>query len=202
MGSLFRTTCVALLVLSLSLSTGANGLPPAIESLGRDAVEIERIANAARLFAEQGLQLPPVSVLFFSTLPPCNGNAGLFTADDSEIRVCSEKPQVLLHELAHAWINANVDESGRQQYLHVQGLEAWNDPEIKWRRRGTEHAANTISRTLEQHGGIEGSAFWTRRLMAYEVLTGQPYVRPMPPVRAPRCRTRPGRGSCALRVGG
>ncbi len=50
----------------------------------------------------------------------------------------------VLHELAHAWIDATLDESARQRFTDHVGLEVWSDKSVPWRERAAEHAAETI----------------------------------------------------------
>ncbi len=53
--------------------------------------------------------------------------------------------QLVLHELAHAWIEASIDESARQRFTDYAGLEVWTGQSVPWDERAVEHAAETIT---------------------------------------------------------
>ena len=54
----------------------------------------------------------------------------------------------MLHELAHAWANVNLDEEDRGAFMDLRGLDSWNDHADSWERRGTEHVAETLAWAL------------------------------------------------------
>jgi hypothetical protein len=56
-----------------------------------------------------------------------------------------ESKATTVHELAHAWIDDNVDAATRDQFLELAGLEAWSGAEVPWGNRGVELAATTIA---------------------------------------------------------
>ena len=81
--------------------------------------QVRELDAAAALFADAGLRLPAVLVRFHEDTDSCKGHDGLFTSRDEPwtIDVCSELAYVLVHELAHAWIRANVSMEARRDYL-------------------------------------------------------------------------------------
>jgi hypothetical protein len=109
----------------------------------------------------------------------CHSNAGWFSVANESARVdlCIDfhdsdlgallRDKLMLHELAHAWIHLNVDQTVRSEFMHLRGAEGWNDPELTHTSRGTEMAANTVMFAL--HPGGPSS---TRQLCGYELLTG------------------------------
>lgn len=52
--------------------------------------------------------------------------------------------QLLLHELAHAWMWQNLPGSTRQDVLALMHLPTWDALDLPWDRRGIEHAAEVI----------------------------------------------------------
>jgi hypothetical protein len=53
-----------------------------------------------------------------------------------------------LHELAHAWTEANLDPAAAAAFMRLRGLRSWNSPDVFWPERGFEQAAEVISWTL------------------------------------------------------
>lgn len=51
----------------------------------------------------------------------------------------------VLHELAHAWMHATLDEDVERRFADHVRLEVWDDRTVAWDRRAVEHAAETIS---------------------------------------------------------
>jgi hypothetical protein len=115
-------------------------------------------------FERAGLPLPRVgSVTFLQDPSTCSGVAGLASRGDegAAITLCATADSVCenedctswsrsmrhlwLHELAHPWLDGNVDEPIRNRFLDLVGLERWSDPDGPWARRGVERAANTIA---------------------------------------------------------
>lgn len=52
--------------------------------------------------------------------------------------------RLVLHELAHAWMDATLDESARQHYTDSIGFEVWTGQSVPWGEQAMEHAAETI----------------------------------------------------------
>lgn len=52
---------------------------------------------------------------------------------------------LVLHELAHAWIDNTLDEDTKRRFSEHVGLETWNDKTVPWVERAVEHAADTIA---------------------------------------------------------
>lgn len=112
-------------------------------------------------FTQAGLAAPThVVASFHKSLDACNGNLGLRTTEDgvSRVRVCwaHENPgielrlqeQALVHELAHAWAEENLDDARRQAFVDFTGSASWRDVAHGWNDRGTERAADLITWAL------------------------------------------------------
>ena len=52
---------------------------------------------------------------------------------------------VVLHEIAHAWLDTHLDVIDTERFLDHVGLETWRDPNLPWDEIGVEHAADTIA---------------------------------------------------------
>ena len=80
-----------------------------------------------------------------------------------------------LHELAHPWLDAHVDEPTRDAFLEHVRLPRWADPTDAWWDRGLERAANTLAfglldervNTLPQ---VDGTC--AERDAGFRILTG------------------------------
>ncbi|MEZ5379978.1 MAG: hypothetical protein R2733_26020 [Acidimicrobiales bacterium] len=53
--------------------------------------------------------------------------------------------RVILHELAHPWIEDNIDAETQAAFLELVGLDVWADPDTPWHLQAREHAAETIA---------------------------------------------------------
>jgi len=137
-------------------------LPQSNRELRKPSTEVEyereMIEWAHGLFEKAGLRLPPVLIRFHNDEGPCEANMGIlrYLADGSPIiRVCADhdEPQVrdhwrrqsLLHELAHAWEMAELDDATRRRFERLRDLNHWNDRAEEWSARATEHAAEIIT---------------------------------------------------------
>lgn len=126
-------------------------------------------------FGAAGLELPPLEVTFYDDRADCGGNHGSFgnRGDLAVIKICTPRPHVVLHELAHAWEAENVSVTARKRFMDELALSSWTGAEVPWSDRGTERAANTIALVLdwESHQITDERAL--SRLCGYEILTGE-----------------------------
>jgi|GEM_PF-3330146 len=110
------------------------------------------------LFTDAGLDLPEVAVSFHSDVEACHGTDGRWEHDEGtpdRVMICvtHNKPLVqaewqrrtLVHELAHAWAQANLNDIDRAEFLALRDLDSWNNAADEWGRRGIEHAAEIVS---------------------------------------------------------
>ena len=122
------------------------------------ASEAELVAGAQARFGELGLDsLRGVVVSFHEDVAQCNGNLGLSTVEDDSprLRICwsSDDPgvrrilqeQALVHELAHVWLDENVDETTREEFVEITGSGSWRLQGTAWGERGIERAAELLT---------------------------------------------------------
>ena len=114
------------------------------------------MAWATERFALVGLELPEVQVSFHDDTEPCNRNEGLYHGDHGVHRaqICVpdhgtfasdlHRRRTLIHELAHAWEHANLDDEARERLLTILDAEAWFTSDLSWEERGGERFAETI----------------------------------------------------------
>lgn len=145
----------------------------------------EVVARATRAFDAAGLELPTVEVVFSDDERDCYGHYGLFQAarDLWRIKICSELAFVPVHELAHAWIEANVDEPTREAYIELRSKPTWNSIQYDWNERGVEDAAFVIQQNLMTRPRCDLTDEWERRATAFEFLVDAPS-----PLRDNSCR--------------
>lgn len=141
------------------------------------ADDLGRLGEAVMAFATADLELPGLDIWFHTDREPCNEHHGLFraTSESWQIQICSsDLESVYEHELAHAWVAANVEEGQRSAFLKLRGLEHWADPNIPWNERGTEWAAVVVQQGLSGlplPPALSNEA--KSRLESYELLTGK-----------------------------
>jgi hypothetical protein len=111
-------------------------------------------------FREAGLEPPPLTgITFTSATTACAGIAGHAVGGD--VLLCLDQDEVcrghdcdryglkarttVLHEFAHVWLEARLDDESRETYLARTGLSAWRgSAEVPWKERGAERAAETM----------------------------------------------------------
>ena len=118
--------------------------------------ERQLVAWATERFALVGLDLPDVEVSFHDDLESCNWNEGIYRSDGGvhRVQVCIpdhgtfasdlHRSRTLIHELAHAWEQAVLDDADRQRLLSVLDAQAWVTSDLAWEDRGAERFAETI----------------------------------------------------------
>lgn len=141
------------------------------------AEDLGRLGEAVMAFAAADLVLPTLDIWFQEDQQSCKGGHGLFSTASVPwtIRICPSVIDVVYeHELSHAWIEANVNDMQRSEFLELRGLDHWNSPDVPWIERGNEWAAVVIQQ------GLSGfplppslSDDVKSRLEAFELLTGR-----------------------------
>jgi len=126
---------------------------PAREPLvihGANAAEERAIDWSIRRYREAGLAgMPDLEVYLHRTHEECDGGLGLYHA--GRIDLCtteSSEPyqrKFALHEMAHGWIETNVDGAVLDRFMDIRGIAAWNDRSYDWKHRGTEQAAEIVT---------------------------------------------------------
>ena len=132
---------------------GSQRPAPAAEPLaihGADAAEEGAIDWSIRRYREAGLEgMPDLDVYLHRADEPCDGGLGLYFA--GRIDLCTKESsepyqrKFALHEMAHAWTEANVSTEVLQRFMDLRGIAAWNDRSFDWKERGTEQAAEIIT---------------------------------------------------------
>lgn len=175
--SLFQPAEVEVLTAGTGESRGESHLAETTIAVhGATEEQLARLELAVERFERLGLHLPPLEVSFPESSESCDEHKGRFSAGTApwSIWICSPEIESLYeHELAHAWIEANVDEAVRSRFLTMRDLSNWNDPEVAWNERGTEWAAVIVQQ------GLSGLSLpsslpneFKSRMAAFELLTG------------------------------
>lgn len=143
------------------------------EPIERAALRTRELAEAISLFERRGLDLPDFELRYYDEKASCNGHLGVFRRSESpwQIRICTTETKILIHELAHAWIEANVDERIRGEYAELREFTNWNDSSVEWADRAVEDAAFVMHQILLVGPGPADSPEWTERRAAFELLT-------------------------------
>lgn len=155
---------IALLVTALVVGLGSGGQRPAMELANATPALAAHVDWALHLFETHGLDEPVVSSITFDPDDPfCERHGGRFTASTAAVLLCFDADTVvlgsggtlrhheqwlLLHELAHAWIETHTTEVQRSDYARLMSADSWADDSDSWYRRGTELAADTFAFTL------------------------------------------------------
>ena len=149
-----RRRIAFLLVLAASATTlGGQRSAPAREPLvihGANAAEERVIDWSLRRFREAGLDgMPDLEVYLHRSQEGCRNGIGYYLAGRIDLctKASSEPYQRkhALHEMAHAWTEANIDTAILERFMDIRGIAAWNDRSFDWKQRGTEQAAEIIA---------------------------------------------------------
>lgn len=106
------------------------------------------VAFGLERYESHGLTLPEVTFVFHDSLAPCHLHKGVYHHSTRTLEMCSLDKATMLHELAHAWANVNLDEEDRDAFIDLRDLDSWSDHADPWERRGTEHVAETLAWAL------------------------------------------------------
>lgn len=118
--------------------------------------EQELVGWAHARFAMVGIELPPVDISFHDETDACGGVNGRFrgSGESRTVLVCVrdagtsasrlERQRTLVHELAHAWDHANLDDEARRRLLPVVDAHGWYAADADWDERGIERFAETM----------------------------------------------------------
>jgi hypothetical protein len=154
--------------------------------LGADAEHARQISWAFERFRAAGLDgLPPIEVHLHPSRDDCKGRLGSYRA--GRIELCtmdSSDPyakKFALHEMAHAWTEANVDHAMEARFMRLREVDAWNGADLAWKERGIEQAAEIVAWGLGE-GNIQPllpEPAETQELIdAYVLLTGNMPITP------------------------
>jgi hypothetical protein len=174
-------------------ATSVSERPPTYEVIPANTVHEAVVRTALDRFAAAGLDLPSLRIVFDDDERACHGHFGLFDSAQQPWRVtiCSDLPFVLVHELAHVWMESNIDEPTRERYLQLRNKADWSSSRLDWNERGVEDAAFVIQQNLTSNHTGELNGEWSSRATAYELLTGITSPLRISPGRASDARTPP-----------
>jgi hypothetical protein len=166
---------------------GAGPQPVSVGSsirvFGGDPEHVRLVRWAAARYETRGLGVPAVDVHFHPDTSSCYGHLGSQLGGRVDVCVVSVFElgrETLLHEMGHAWIDANVIDSVRERFLEMRGLRAWNQSTVPWDSRGFEHGAEIIAWGL-------GNRYMApsipdrdpaRLAAGFEFITGVPFPNP------------------------
>ncbi len=140
-------------------------------------------------FAAAGLTPPQLQYVFHDDTEACGWHRGLYDPEKHVVIICNANRETLVHELAHAWVEANVSAELKADFMAQRGLEVWNDHEVPWSERATEHAAEVVAWGVEEESRLipwvepDGTRIFRlltipdstpdELLAAYQMLTGR-----------------------------
>jgi hypothetical protein len=90
---------------------------------------------------------------------------------------------VVLHELAHVWLNANLTNETRTNFMAAVELDVWVDNTVEWHEQAGEYSAEVVAWGLFDRPLILpkfGSPEQAELHFLFELLTGQKPLRPGP----------------------
>ncbi len=122
-------------------------LPEGGTMIGGSDEQQDMVDRALQRYVTSGLELPPLRFELHAGTEPCGGNRGFFSPSSEPwtIGICTTDELPILHEIGHAWAEHTLSDADQNAYVEHQGLASWNDPETRWRDRGSEDAANTLA---------------------------------------------------------
>jgi hypothetical protein len=150
---LVASSALGVLVVSTAL-VGSHGEPnrASYSATGFSDAQVALIDWAIGLYADAGLELPPLEFVHYATREPCRGARGFYAGGRSPatIRICMPEAgpfaEVLfLHEIAHAWDAYALTDHRREAFLERRNLEKWwDDSSTPWHMYGAEQAAQIL----------------------------------------------------------
>jgi hypothetical protein len=188
---LVRPFLAGVVIVAIGAVTGPDsrdvGASEAHRLTGFAPVQEEVAWWALDLFAQAGLRVPGIDFVHHRTAEACHGFHGWHErhGERSTIHICTDDTGavadfLLLHEIAHAWDAANLDDARRRALLDSHHLAQWwgSDPD-EWAEYGAEHAAEVIvwglidrpARMVRLPDPFDGCAELHE---AYVLLTGTP----------------------------
>ena len=177
-----RWITAAVLGAVVIIAIGAGRPASGTTIVGGTAAQQAMARWAVARFTAAELALPPLQIRFQADRSGCEGRLGYYR--DRVASVCGTHTdrlarRLLLHEMAHGWVEANLSGEERARFLEVRGLRSWNDDSVEWGERGFEHAAEIMSWALHDQGtGIRTPSIPDNSpdqlADAYELLTGSP----------------------------
>lgn len=158
----------------LDVTEAARNVTRRVEVAGEEMLvvnasdrQLELVHWLFERYVAGGLRRPQIAAFWFPPSIDCHLAEGIAERDDvrfdgrHSVTLCFEDDEVSmkvpggswspdvahqgLHELAHAWMYDNLDESDRDAFLGRAGLDVWRKADVFWPERGVEAAAETIA---------------------------------------------------------
>jgi hypothetical protein len=123
--------------------TGSTGLASDLSHLTAEQAQVVVWAEAR--FAEAGLELPTIPYRFHDHEDECDGHRGIYRIRTGMVEMCTTLEKVMLHEMAHAWAEANMTARDKAEFVARRGLPTWGSRKFPWEERGTEHVAEILA---------------------------------------------------------
>lgn len=154
----------------------ATSLDPDVVMVTAADAQASAVVQALARFRTAGLALPALEIRHHDDEAPCYGHKGYFDPSSTpwHVDVCSDLAFVVTHELAHAWIEAHLDQAARSAVVAATGAAAWNTTAVGWNDRAVEQAAFVMQQILMVDGRREVTGTWADRAELYVLITGQP----------------------------
>jgi len=140
----------ALLLTVAALVPSGKGGTTNLETSVRPTQEQQALVDwAVERYDRAELRLPAFRVEFHADPTGCRGNSGYY--EGGHLDICAwDHPKgyarkVVVHELAHAWSEANLSAETREAFMALRGLPTWNSHDEAWGMRGFEQAAEVIT---------------------------------------------------------
>lgn len=121
---------------------------PAFAIVGGTYEQQQMAQWALTRFSSAGLILPGIEIRFHAGRDGCEGHLGYYR--DEVANICGTHAdlmasRLLLHEMAHGWLEVNVTGARRDRFLELRGLTTWNDEGVTWEERGYEQGAEIMA---------------------------------------------------------
>jgi hypothetical protein len=109
---------------------------------------------ALGLFEQAGMELPPLEIRHHGDdVGGCDGHDGLHRPGEPRnvVELCTNDvtfatQAMVLHELAHAWVDDSVGPTARAAFQAVRGYAHWQDyAAAPWHENGIEQAAEIVA---------------------------------------------------------
>lgn len=141
---------------------------------GATGAQAEKMQRAIDRYGDLGLDLPSLEIQFAEGCRERFGAWGRIRFDVSPWRIEVCTTAAYSHELAHAWDRWNLTDADRRKYMDLRGLEAWQESDIPWEKRGQEDLAILVSRVVGQGVDNYRSENRSSELRAFAQITGVP----------------------------
>jgi len=166
-------------ILADAAADGSVTVWPDIRLHKATAEQVDLGRWAVGRFEAVGVDAPAVEIHFHGDLSACRWNLGY--ALDGRVDLCTVgvniiSRRVLLHEMAHIWLDENLSVSEREEFMKSRDLWSWNASSVQWSERGYEQGAEIMAWVLGERISPPQVPDKDPEQIAdaYELLTGSP----------------------------